>query len=404
MQPQHTIRRYPATGIPLRQAPEGRQWTAGAGGQEGEGTFLPAAPPSRRRLLAGMAGGLVLMALRGKGRAGARPINEDGVPHAPLPRTLTPKRRDEEESAPAFSLVEEVEPWDGLLFLAGRHPRYPGASLDSLMGYSAADILETTDTDVMDAVLARHGPAALDALYQLIAAQVLAALARVYGGQPLVLALDAGHGGKPGVYHDPGSHGTEAQHARRTAAWIEVLAAGAPSVTVRRIYNDAIGDDFFLPPPNDRKGAAALTLRNIRGAMLAHEAADWNAAHAGAPVAVHVISVHFNAGSGGILVLHQGSTVAPEFQGRSVAFAREYVAATRPALNATGLLPYTLRLALGTGLSDDALLYEPAFRTSGINPYTGVDRSRLPRRYAMLQTSLMQRDYADGALRYHGLV
>lgn len=304
---------------------------------------------------------------------------------------------------PAFSRVDEVEPWDGLLFLAGRHPAYPGANLDSLMGYSAADILETTDTDVMDAVVARYGAAAAEGVYRLIAGQVLEALRTVYGEQRLVLALDAGHGGKPGTYYDPGSHGTEAQHARRVVAHLEALAAGYPAIIVRRIFNDAIGDDFFLPPPNDRKGAAALTLRNIRGAMLAHEAAAWNTDHPETPVAVHVISVHFNAGSGGILVLHQGSTVAPTFQERSIGFARSYVAATRPALNATGLLPYTLRLALGTGLSDDTLLYEPPFRTS-VNPYTGVDRSRLPRRYAMLQTSLMQRDYADGALRYHGLV
>ena len=137
--------------------------------------------------------------------------------------------------------------------------------------------------------------------------------------------------------------------------------------------------------------------------MLAYEAAAWNGAHPEAPVAVHVVSVHFNAGSGGTLVLHQGSAVPEDFRARSVAYARAYVAGVRPALNATGLLPYQLRLVFGSGLSDDTLLYEPPFRR-GVNPYTGVDRTRLPRRYAMLQASLLQRDYALGALIYHRLV
>jgi len=231
-------------------------------------------------------------------------------------------------------------------------------------------------------------------------------LLAVYGDAPLILALDAGHGGKPGVYVDPGSNGTEAWHTRRTVEAIEAAAADPrfASITIRRIFNDGIGDDFGLPPPEDRKGAAALTLRLVRAAMLAREVEAWNAAHPDAPVALHMLSVHYNAGSGGILVLHQGGSVPAEFQQRSVAYARAYVNATRPALNRTGLLPYQLALALGTGLSDDRVLYEPNFRLNRVNPYTGVDRTGFPRRYAMLQSSLLQRDYALGALIYHGLV
>jgi hypothetical protein len=221
----------------------------------------------------------------------------------------------------------------------------------------------------------------------------------------VVLALDAGHGGKRGVYYDPGSNGTEAVHTRGVAAAIEERAVDPQyaGITIRRIFNDAIGDDFGLPPPEDRKGAAALTMRNIRAAMLAHEAAAWNAAHPDAPVSVHVLSIHFNANSGGILVLHEGTSVPAEYYERSVAYARTYVGSARAVLNGSGLLPYQLRLALGTGLSDDRLLYEPPVRASRINPYTGADRSLFPRRYAMLQTSLLQRDYAHGALIFHGM-
>ncbi len=365
-----------------------------------------AASVIRRRRMLALAGALsvTLTAARRRG-ATARPVL--GVDHAELPLRPWPAVRSIAQDAPVFSDVAGVDADEALAFLAGRHRGYPGANLDSLMGYSAADILETTDTDVMDVVYARHGSNAVSGLYRVIAARTLESLLVVYDGAPVFLALDAGHGGKRGVFFDPGSGGTEADHARRVVAAIEDVAAADPrygGTTVRRIFNDEIGDDFGLPPPNDRKGAAALTIRNVRGAMLAHEAAAWNRAHPQAPVAVHVVSVHFNAGSGGILVLHQGDTVPAVFRQRSIAFAREYVAATGPALNATGLLPYALRPALGTGLSDDHLLYEPQFRVSPINPFTGVDRSRFPRRYAMLQASLLQRDYADGALRYRGLV
>lgn len=379
---------------------------------------------SRRRVLTAGAG--AALALGGLTVARAWPVGDDGDPlwlqapdsqHADLAPAAEPdpppaeaRTSNDPPSAqadvPAVSDVARTEPWDALRFLAGRHPRYPGASLDTLMGFSPANILETMDTVVMDAVHANRGGAALVTLYRLIAVETLEALLAVYGDAPVVLALDAGHGGKRGVFYDPGSNGTEAEHTRQVVVAIEERAADAryAGITVRRIFNDAIGDDFSLPPPEDRKGAAALTMRLVRGAMLAQEVAAWNAARPDALVALHMLSVHFNAGSGGILVLHQGGAAPDAFRSLSVAFARSYVASARPALNRSGLLPSQLSLALGTGLSDDALLYEPAFRTGTINPYTGVNRSSFPRRYAMLQSSLLQRDYALGALIYNKLV
>jgi hypothetical protein len=309
---------------------------------------------------------------------------------------------------PVYSDVASVEPMDALRYVAGRLPAYPGVTLDSMMAFAPADILETMDTDVLDTVQATAGDAARATLYGIIAEQMLESLLDLYGGAPVVLALDAGHGGKEGVYFDPGSQGTEWQHTRRVVTAVEERAAGPrySSITVRRVFNDAIGDDFLLPPPNDRKGGAALSLRVIRASMLAREAAAWNQAHPEAPVAVHLLSVHFNAGSGGTLALHQGDSVPDALLRRSVAYATAYVDRVRPALNGTGLLPYQLRLALGTGLSDDRVLYEPnaAGRVSPINPYTGVDRSAFPRRYALLLTSLLEQDYVHGALIYHGLV
>lgn len=306
-----------------------------------------------------------------------------------------------------FSEVEQVEPWDGLLFLSGKHARYPGANLESIMGFSAADILETMDTVVLDSIQARLGNETLLRVYRLIAEQILETVLQVYEDAPVLLALDAGHGGKPGVYFDPGSNGTEWRHTRQVVAALEERQTDPrySTITTRRIFNDEIGDDFLLPPPEDRKGAASLSMRNIRGAMLAHEVAVWNRANPSAQVLLHVLSVHFNAGSGGTLVLHQGDTVPDEYRAWSIAHAQTYVTAARTALNNSGMMPYALGLPLGNGLSDDHLLYEPMTRIpSRINPYTGRDRSSFPRRYAMLQASLHQRDYVDGAMRYHGLV
>jgi hypothetical protein len=368
-----------------------------------DGPAGPKAPRSargiqRRSLLAG--GAAAALALIHRGAAARRPKDNEPAAGDALARA-----EGASEAEAAFSDVAGAGPDEVLRFLAGRHPRYPGADVDSLMGFSPADILETMDTDVLDTVRATRSGMALDRVYRIIAEQVLETMLSVYGERRVVLALDAGHGGRRGVFYDPGAGGTEAGHTRAVVELIEERAA-APryrSLILRRIFNDEIGDDFGIPPPEDRKGAAALTIRNARGAMLAHEAAAWTSAHPDRPVAVHVVSVHFNAGSGGILVLHQGDSVPAEHRARSVEFARTYVHAARGVLNSSGLLPYPLRLALGTGLSDDTLLYEPPFRLSRVNPYTGADRSSFPRRYAMLQSSLLQRDYALGALVYSGL-
>jgi hypothetical protein len=369
-------------------------------------TGRPAGGFSRRALLAVMGAGILAALVGGDGRA--HPLFQDGdASHGP--RTTgagEPGPSAEQQTGePSFSQVEEVGPWEALWYLAGRHPRYPGANLDGIMGFSAANILETMDTDVLDAVAARRGEAAVATLYGLIARCLLDTLLAVYGGMPVLLALDAGHGGLRGVYFDPGANGTEYYHTRRVVEAVEAVAAedAYASITIRRIFNDAIGDDFGLPARYERHGATALVIRNARASMLAYEADAWNRQHPDRAVAVHVISVHFNVGSGGILVLHQGDAVPEVFRERSVAYAHAYVDVARPALNASGLLPYPLRLALGTGLSDDRLLYEPPYRLT-VNPFTGVDRAKLPRRYAMLQASLLERDYADGALRYHRLV
>lgn len=367
-------------------------------------------PLSRRRLLtAGMIAATLTGAgvTLGKGAISGRPLllfddadgeGNDGSANS----AATP-----ESQPPTFSDVAAVDPWNGLLFLAGKLPGYPGANLDSLMGFSPADILETCDTVEIDALEARRGEAGVARFYDVIAEQALLSLLDGYGDKPLLLALDAGHGGLRGVFFDPGSNGTEYYHVRRVAEAIEARVAEPrfASITLRRLYNDAIGDDFFLPPPQDRKSAASLTIRNIRGAMLAWEVDAWNRRHPDKAVLLHVLSVHFNAGAGGILVLHQGDAVPAPFRDRSYQFARAYVGRAHAAIAQTGLLP-PQGFALGDGLSDDRILYDAmgSGSLSPINPYTGVNRSTLPRRYAMLQASLSERDYADGALRYHKLV
>ncbi len=62
------------------------------------------------------------------------------------------------------------------------------------------------------------------------------------------------------VFYDPGSNGTEAIHTRRVVSAVEQLAADSRygGITIRRIFNDAIADDFGLPPPEDNKTRAQL--------------------------------------------------------------------------------------------------------------------------------------------------
>ena len=118
---------------------------------------------------------------------------------------------------------------------------------------------------------------------------------------------------------------------------------------------------------------------------------------------MHLVSVHFNANSGGTLVLHQGDDVPVDFERLSIAYAQEYVGRARPALNDSGLLPYQLGLVNGNGLHDDSLMYAPPIRAgSRVNPLTG-NALHGPPRYAMLEASLLEQDYVLGLLRYRGL-
>ena len=303
-----------------------------------------------------------------------------------------------------FSNVEWVEPDEALAFLAGRHRAYPHADLDSIQGFSPANIVETMDTELLDEIAARAGPAVMDRLYRLIATNLLDALRWVYVPLPVVLALDAGHGGRPDVYYDPGANGTEAMHARRVVEALEALAETKTyaGITVRRIFNDTIGDDFHMPSWYDCDGATSRILRNVRAAMLTRQATWWNREHPRNPIVVHMLSVHFNAGSGSMLVLHQGESVPDHLREPSIAYAKAYLERTRPALYDSGMLPYPLPLMFGTGMSDDRLLYDspPCFT---FNPYTGADLRQMPSRYSMLQASPEQRDFVAGVLRYHGL-
>src|SRR5262249_28428025 len=156
-----------------------------------DGSEMVPAPPSRRRLLAAGLGTGAALAL-GARTAHARVVSEDGGGEPEVPEgPQTP----EGAATPRFSDVEQVGPGEVLRFLAGRHPRYPGANIDSLMAFSSADILETMDTDVMDSVQAARGYGAVQTLYALIAREILEALLAVYGGAAVVLALDAGHRG-----------------------------------------------------------------------------------------------------------------------------------------------------------------------------------------------------------------
>jgi hypothetical protein len=137
--------------------------------------------------------------------------------------------------------------------------------------------------------------------------------------------------------------------------------------------------------------------------MLAYEANAWNKDHADRTVAVHVVSVHFNANSGGTLVLHEGDDVPADFGRRSMAYGRYYVDHARAALNASGVLPAQLGLVNGNGLHDDSLMYAPPIRATGrrINPLTGK-APQGPPRYAMLQASLLEEDYVQGLINYRG--
>jgi hypothetical protein len=286
---------------------------------------------------------------------------------------------------PAFSDVSQVTPSDAVAFLAGRNSRYPGSDPAKVSSFSPSDILETMDTAILDEVRQGRGDAALRQVYEVVARDVLATLRDVASNRWMLVALDAGHGGNKSYFWDPGSNGTEALHTRAVVDAIGRLAAQPDNarIIVRRIFNDAIADDFGIGTSPNRRTIESILMRQVRAAMLALEARAWNAAHPdpASQVDVQEVSVHFNSGAGGALVLHEGSDVSPEFQARSLEFGQRYLRRVVPDLNATGLLPSLLTLWGGDGLHDDIMMYRPNYMNG-----SGLPSSFVPR-YGELQGS-----------------
>ncbi len=268
---------------------------------------------------------------------------------------------------------------DAVAFLRGQLPDYPESGPSSVTDFSPSDILETMDTIVLDQVLQNDGATALQKIYDVVANDVLLTVADEYPNQTVVVALDAGHGGKPGFFWDSGSEGTEAEHTRAVVRSI-LRQSQKPEfarLIVRPIFNDAVADDLGMPAKWNRPTINQLLVRQVRAAMLQQEASVWNNAHPASTIAVHEISIHFNAGAGGALVLNQGDTVRPEFQARSVDFGRRYLQRVIADLNATGLLPTPLRRWGGNGLHDDVMMYRPAYMNglslpAGFTPRYGL--------------------------------
>jgi len=248
-----------------------------------------------------------------------------------------------EAAEPVFSDVSQRTSAEVVAYLQGE----PEAVFD----FSPSDILETMDTAVLDRV------ADPTVVYDTIARSALDTLDELYPTGWIVLPIEAGH--DPGW--DPGSEGTEALHNRAVVASMQRLAP--PRVVVRPIYNDELSDDLGLPKRLVRRTVSSILIRQARASMLAGEAAAWNGLHPDPAEQAHVheLSIHFNAGAGGALVLYQGETVDPERQALSLAFARRYLEMVVPRLNATGALSVRLRRWATTGLHDDVMMYRPAY-------------------------------------------
>lgn len=323
------------------------------------------------------------------------------TPPTPLPATATPRRPAavgvpaDRAGQPGFSNVAQRTPAEVVAYLAGRLPAYPGVGPAAALDFSPSNILETMDTVVLDAVSSQRGAAALQQVYDTMARAVLATLREQYGDRWVLVPLDAGHGGKRGFFWDSGSEGTEARHTRAVVAAMARLAQTTENarIILRPIYNDDVADDLGMPANLNKPIVNSIMMRQVRASMLASEAAAWNRAHAeaAAQVAVHEISVHFNAGSGGALVLHQGSTVRPEFAAASLDFARRYLRRVTADLNAGGLLPAPLRLWSGDGLHDDVMMYRPAYLSD-------ADIRGITLRYGGLQGGGYLPRYVEGVL------
>jgi hypothetical protein len=280
---------------------------------------------------------------------------------------------------------------DLVRYLRGQLPDYSSSGPSSIVDFSPSDILETMDTVVLDQVKNSKGDAAVQRIYDTIARSILATILEEYPGRTVVVALDAGHGGKPGYFWDPGSEGTEAIHTRAVAQAIARQARQLTSgdIIIRPIYNDSMADDLGVAGPQNRPIVNQLVTRQVRAAMLADDVTAWNRANPAAPVALHEISVHFNSGAGGALVLHQGDAVRPEFRDRSIDFGEKYLERVIAGLNATGVLPTPLRRWGGSGLHDDVMLYRPDY-LNGLALPTGFTPH-----YAMLQGGSYLQRYAS---------
>ncbi len=299
---------------------------------------------------------------------------------------------------PTFSDVLARTPRDGVQYLRGRLREYPGGSASSVFGFSPSDILETLDTVVVDRVRASHGDSGLNQVYDTIASQILATLRDLYGNAWVLVALDAGHGGDKAEFWDSGSNGTEALHSRAVVKSIlsRAKVKEYSRFILKPVFNDNIPDNFGVPGKENEPLVNQTVMRQIRGAMLAHEAAAWNGVHQNPSdqVLVHELSIHFNSGVGGAMVLHQGDTVPKLFQQRSLDYGKRFLQRVVPALNATGVLPSVLGLFGGTGLHDDVMMYVPG------GQITDEAGNPIVLRYGMLQGGGFARVYVQKILKY----
>jgi hypothetical protein len=245
---------------------------------------------------------------------------------------------------------------------------YVKADPTAVFDFSPSDILETLDTAVLD----RSADPAI--VHETIAQTALDTFEELYSDGWILVPVEAGHDPR----WDPGSEGTEAAHNRAVVAQLQRLAPRR--VLVRPIYNDELPDDVGLPDHLTKRVVSSVLLRQARASMLAREAAAWNAEHTQAHDLIHVheLSIHFNAGAGGAMVLHQGETVQPERQALSIAYADRYLELVIPRLNATGVLPTRLRRWAGTGMHDDVMMYRPAY-------FTAEETRGITLRYGALQ-------------------
>ena len=255
---------------------------------------------------------------------------------------------------------------------------YLRAHPDAPFDVSPSNLLETLDTAVLDRA------ADPDLVHTTIARSALDALLDLYPTGWILVPVEAGHDPR----WDPGSEGTEAAHNRAVVAHVQRLAPRR--VLVRPIHNDELPDDLGLPAHLTKRTVSSVLVRQARAAMLADEAAAWNADHPSPADRVHVheLSVHFNAGAGGAMVLHQGDTVHPERRALSEAYAERYLELVVPRLNATGVLPTRLRRWAGSGMHDDVMMYRPSY-------FTDEETRGITLRYGVLQGRGYMPRYAE---------